>query len=682
MRSSARLLLLTFPLLGALAVSAWGCKPRGTDASLSADEGGTSRFFERFSYERTKTIFIEQVTRQNIRTKLSLFRLNLTDAASLSGSYDYSVGRAEGGEFRRIDRWHLATAIDPGTLLANGAGQSLPIFIRLDGGREVEYARVFSTKVEALAALPKTLLDAPLTVENAMAMAPGDAVSLPVRLGVRLGGRHGVGSGGVGASAMAGVFWAGDCRLVIHKLDETRVRVKLMPSQSKGFFLSAQVGLSLDLFGFGPFGLVNMDRQVERAIGLDLFRYSRELTVDGDKLAFDYAIDLSDAVGQQVFESMVAKTTKLNPLALRQVDAGAVDLSALAFADLGFAEEIHAEDLALPAAERRVSRLFRGANAYLGDSGALRVGTRFWRANAGRSLTLNWLTTADERGADRRHVYHLFNDTRSVSSLFSAVRSEHQFTAAALFDASSNWRKVRFADFVMSWNVGQRQLKPQEASDRQAALRAVLGAYAEKLDLDAVAPIAGGKKYASRLTLVMPSELVDSMQSLGRRDPDLYERQIWMALWAIVPQLQGRLGTGSPGAAVDLRSEMGNFLRRTTQSVRQLTRNALRLRWEGVRGTTGQELVSAALALPEGDTFGFFAAILKTLAKDESAQEIVPAFFLALTQVFSVTPHIAVAANLDDLEPLDLVLGEFANEALHADVEASLDAISLDGFER
>lgn len=677
MRSAFRLLALPI-LLHALALS--GCKPRLSDTQLSAADGTEMSFFSRFDYDRTRTLLVEQISRQNIRTKLSLFRLNLTDLASLGGRYDYSVSRAEAGEYRRIDRWHLVTAIEPGTLIANAAGQNLPVFLHLEANREVEYSRSYASKTKAMTALPKTLLDAPLSVANATKMQPGDAASLPVRLGVRLGARQGYGSGGVGASAMAGVFWAGDCRLVIMKLDESRVRVKLMPSQSRGFFVAAQLGVTLDMFGYGPFGLINMDRQVERAIGLDLFRYNRELTLEGDKLAIDYVIDLADPVGGQVFEAMVAKTLKLNPLALRDLDSGARDLGSLAFADLGPAEAVHAQDRSLPPESRRVSRVFRGSNAFLGDAGAMRLGTRFWRANTGKSLTLNWLTTSDDDGQDRRHVYHLFSDNRQVTSMFSAVRKEQRLTAGALFDASANWRELRFADLVLSWQLTHRQLKPQEAADRRAAIVAILGSYAEGVDLEELAPSNGAKKYANAMTIVIPAKLIAAMKDLAQRDPELYERQLWMALWAIVPQLQGRFGSQSPGQAVNLRAEMGNFLRRTTESARQMTRNALNLRWEGVRGSTGQDLVNAGLTLPRRDTFEFMSTVLSTLQKDESAHEIVPAYFLALAQVFQVTPYISVTASADDLTPLDLVLGEFTNERLHADVGTSLTSISDAGF--
>jgi hypothetical protein len=671
-------LLILVPVLGVLTL---GCRAKPDAADLEEQTSATS-FFERFSPERLERVMLEQVARQSVRTKLSIFRLNFADFAGLGGRYDYAVSQVEGGELRRVDRWVLTSSVTPGTLLVNAAGQSLPVLIHLEAGREIEFSRVFRTQTEALAALPRTPLDAPLTLEAARRLSLGEIVSLPVRIGFRLGAQQGAFGlpAGLGARGAAGVFWAGESRLVVTRLDDRRIRLKIMPSESRGVFFHAQMGVSLDLFGYGAFGLINMDRQVERALGLDLFRFSRQLTVDADRLAIDYAIDMSDPVGQRVYETIVARPLRLTSRALREL--GSTGPVAQTFIDLAPAEAVHAADLEAPPEERRVARLFHGSNAWLGDARSTRLGTRFWRNHAGRSLTLNWLTTTSDEGEQSRSVWHVLNDNRKVSSLFSQMREENQFSAASLHLAARDWRDLKFVGFNMDWRIGERRLTPQDSADHQGVLKAVLGDWGESLDWETVTPRAGAEKYLLNMRVVWPGELLRVMRDAATREPETFEKQVWLALWSVIPQLEGRFGAYSPGEPVNIRAELGNMMRRTTQSIRQLTRNALEMRWEGVHGSTGRDLVESTLQLGSIQPFDWSARVLTLLERDESAREIAPAFLLALCRIYSVSPYISIEVLRQGSETEHFSLGDFVEKDLYDSVEQSLESISSAGFER
>ena len=88
-------------------------------------------------------------------------------------------------------------------------------------------------------------------------------------------------------------------------------------------------------------------------------------------------------------------------------------------------------------------------------------------------------------------------------------------------------------------------------------------------------------------------------------------------------------------------------------------RTVIKLRFEGIHGQTAYDLIRVAKEFLQDGSIEFFNQILRLLEKDDSAEEIVPAFFIALANAMRIEPYIAVKSSWDS-EPayFDRVSGE------------------------
>jgi hypothetical protein len=662
------------------------CKPARDDGSLKDEAVAASGGFFVSNYttdlSKLKELLIDKALKADIDAKASLFSVSFLDLIGLGGQYGISISDYGEDAFQRVDRWRVGLSIEPGTLLIDQLGHSLPIFLSLKTGREVEYSRLFATKKEALKALPKTAFDLPLTPAAVQQMAVGDFVSLPVQMGLRIGLKDTVTGGALEPAASAGLFWSGEFRLNFTKLDDSHIRVKVAPSTAKGLFLTTQVAARLDLFGYGPFGLIDMDRQVERALGLNLFQYSQERVYDAERLAVDYVFDMRDNEAQAAYAGVVARTLKINEVALAQQLAFRQDLQGMAIADLTLAELISQLDRDRPAERRRVSRVFRGSNAYTGSTASGHLGTKILRTQSARSLTYNWVRTTDAQDHDEFYIYPVFNDSRGVASFFAAARRQYQISAVSIFEADADWRNPRFRDLVFTWDTDERQFSAQEIADYRGGLKAVLGGYYPSLRVDEGLPPAAVKRFRAKTSVVVHPQLFQAMDASAAADPVLYEKQLLYALWCITPQFEGRLGPKTPGSPANVVGGIQNFLKYTAAAARQVVTSALTLHWQGIHGATGMDLVRMSLAIRQLGPMGYMTEMMKLLNKDESAQEIVPAYLLALGALFQRYPYAEVSFEAEGRPPFRQTVAENPEAPLHELISATLYRINNNGLER
>ncbi len=294
-------LLFGFAASGVIIVSSTACKTRKAEnsADLAGLLGSRNPAFERFVPPvNLRRYTLETLQDQKLKGKFDVFSLNLPKLGEITGNFQMSIDKESDELVLRQERWSLGSDVGPGSLIQSAAGAAtVPVYINIIARKEVTYTRAFATKSQAAQARFMNFSDLPLNSRKALNMNPDDFVSIPTNMGMALG--LGLADRDIQYASDIGtsVFWHGEFRINVYRLDNSFVRVKIAPSSQQGIEMHANVAARLDLFGNFADGLINMDRQVEKLAGLDFFRMSRSRLFKGERYAIDYIfnVDSPDA---------------------------------------------------------------------------------------------------------------------------------------------------------------------------------------------------------------------------------------------------------------------------------------------------------------------------------------------------------------------------------------------------
>lgn len=666
-----------------LVLVAWpsiGCKPRQSSSELLDLAATADAFFTAFTVENSSAVLDREFKRMPLQAGTNIFSFDFEDLARLTGGISASVRRLDQDAFLRSDTWRLSTDLIAGSQIQDVLGNALPVNFNIRAGRDITYMRVFANKIDALKALPMSPLALPLTSNKASEMRSGDFVSLPVYMGVTLGVSRGAQVPSVATQASMGMIWQGEFRLNVSRLDGNFVRVKLAPKDSEGFFLAANAGVQLNLFGYGPFGVIDIDRQAERAAGLDILRLSANRVHHGEAMVIDYVFNLDDKYGRLAYEAMLENTLSFRPPELLRQAALGVENST--FADVTLAETLHALDINREPSKKRVARIFRGARFFSEDASSGHFGTRLLRFEAAKSLSINQLKTTGAGNEENIYFYNLFTESRKQSSWFSHLRRNYQNSSVALFASKGKGTPETFNDIIFTWDATESRAKPEELAAFAWSLYASLGPYFHDLGLGRALPQVGTEKYAAKIQLIVHAEMFEKMIRLAEGDPELFEKRLWMAIEMITPRFQGRLGARTPAPAVSLFGKAKNLLTETLISVQQKVRKSLSTDWQDVYRPMGFRLVETTSRLRQTAIGPYFRKILEHMYEDETAREIVPAFFLALCEIYEETPFVSALVSSGGIPILDQPLGSNPREDIQKLAASAFQRINQTGYER
>ncbi len=666
-------------VLAAIALAACKTPQSGAPGSLTLDlSSERDAWFEPLKPARWREVVAREWRRTNIKVGGDVFGIDVADLAQLSGHARASVRMEEPGVYLRTDEWRIGYDVGPGSLLLAAAGQELPVSIGLKGGRDVTFIRPFSDQNTALRALPRLPTDIPLDSKRALAMRSGDFVSLPVQMGLTLGVARGQSLPHLALQASAGVFWLGEFRVNVSRLDGSFVRLKIVPSDVRGTFLAADAFARLDYFGYGPFGLVDLDRQAERGLGLDVLRLADRRVKDGETMAVDYVIDVGDEHGARAYDAILADTMRLKAdvLAAQSVRG----LADAAFGDITLAEALHAYDAAEPPHRRRVARVFRGQRFFDQDTFSVRLGTKLWRASDQKHFSANAMRTFDERSRPFDLEYFVFSTQRRTSAIVSAARRNYASAATAV--VAPHGGTDALAGMRFEWSSQERLASTGDKASIAWSLYAVLGDHYRALGLGSVMPSVAPDKLAVRLDLGLSSGFFAALSRMADEDPEQLEKWLWSAVSVMTPRFERRQGPRTPAPAQSISGEARRLMQSSLLSLRNATRNLLNRQWEGINGTTVTRLVDGLLGVRQAGGSGMARDVLQLMYDDESAQEIAPAMLLTLSSLWNIEPWISAKVMNGSTTVFEQSIGRSENDELLAGAATAYQRLSQSGYER
>ena len=300
-------------ILGLYSLGSCRPRPQVTDSLLQAAavENAESPF-QFFIPSAWKNYAVERFRNTSTNGRFRIFSFDVSQIAQLSGGFQASINTQNNGVVLRQESWVLGTDLLPGVLLQGVIGQATqPVSIQISGSKEISYTREFSSTSDALMAPVVTPLNLPFTAAKALAMSPGDFVSIPTNMGLTLGLEAVAAGQPFGVGAGVGAFWVGEFRFNIYRQDDSYVRIKVAPSSQRGLEMHSNIGARLQMFSFKSGDVINYDRAAYSVLGLDFWHWSRSRVADGERYAFDYLFNLADRSAQIAYNAILEKTLRL-----------------------------------------------------------------------------------------------------------------------------------------------------------------------------------------------------------------------------------------------------------------------------------------------------------------------------------------------------------------------------------
>jgi hypothetical protein len=660
------------------------CKARKPEESSSSavyalPEQEVKALFQLLTPENIRKEVVNQYERLRISTKAKIFTLDSADLASLTGAYRYAVRPIGDRQHQRQDAWQITGEILPGTVLMSQAGDQLPFMLRLKSGRTVTFTRQFPSKGEAAIAVPRTPVDTPLTWRKALALTPGEVVSIPLDMGITAGLAYNATPLPLGAGASVGVFWSGEFRIEVSRLNGSWVRVRISPVERAGTFFNGFVGYKLDYFGYGPFGLANLDRIATRELGLDFLRINGERSAYGRSVSFDYAYQLNNQDSADAYTALMSKTLMLNPRLSAQAVAsisGGAALRSKVFLSFDYSEQLAREDVRRALSQQRVRRIATGDRDFEETVAKAHFGTKLLRFSGGKSLSVNKFRIDDGAGPEQYFLSQYAQDNQQ-SSLFSPLKESDSISATSMFTADETWRNHKFVDFLFTWTRHDRLQLAQEQSDYRGSLAAIFG---DNHPLPrSFAPREPLEKFSSTLHMVFRADLFGSMWRLAKKDAAAYEDLLIQAAEGVSERFDRRFGIGTPGRAVSIRDQFNSWFKLGWQQVRHSFRSALSARWGSAAAQATYAIVETSTRLgidPETDVFAAYTALLRD---HPAATELMPAYFLELARLLRATPYVDFQAVGSGREVGYYRDGSNPNEAMQERIQDAFDYLRVAG---
>lgn len=451
---------------------------------------------------------------------LDLVDVDLFPGGSIAAGYEYEVEPAfTNGLYFRTDRWQVKLKATPEDQINISEGVDFGLSGGLTNQLEATFIRSFHDPCQAMFATPYTPVRVPLTVKIATGekFKKGDYFLLRASLGLVISGEllNMLGSSW-GITLGASYLMEGYYQLQIVRIDETKVRLKVIAQRGRN--LSASVGVGYrDVFEV--FGVKLIDKTIKRWVETNPIKV--EASSDHDRvLMVDYVLDLADPEVASAYEKLLRKIRDFKNLALASPFTRDRDIEANLLLDLTPLEDIYRADYS----NNNVGRLKRNLRA-TSDQNSRGLGVRLGNRIIGYKWGANIATARmSVRQPDNSLDYFLMRSWDRKSDgrfLYSWFRSKNEHGVRALFTADKDYNIQMPVNIVRHENKKRNRISYREMKKMKLLIRKAL-----PLEVEEHIPWSNwtqGRKdkftnFGLRLQLILSPEVVINAPELTRKE--------------------------------------------------------------------------------------------------------------------------------------------------------------------
>lgn len=412
----------------------------------------------------------KEVAKQEIGAGVNLVNAEILDGLSTSLRYRIeSEPSYVDGFYTRIDKYTLKLGLNPGDFIDD---LDTPVGISLEKNSEIIFARQFKSQKDSLLALPYTPRNLPFTAKKALErLQPGDFVAFQGRMAFVLSLSHDLLKGEFTAGASTHAYMSGEFMVHLFRMDNNKIRVKLIAVRGKGVGADGGVDLSEDL---DIFGISILDNKIERWLSITPLDIRAGLGKN-DVIMLDYVFNLNDAKAAQAYDTLMLHKVQLKDIKVANPTLSRKDLTQELLTDLTDIEAIALEDGLLPPQERRIDRVFKGSSEGYNKDARIKFGLNLWKFEAGKAYGENKVLSYDKQDKEQYFLLDTLSRYKKTKILFGLFGEETLMTSNLLFTADQNWNPGRFVTLTSSAEMKMKDVSGRDLEEIQRLVRETIG---------------------------------------------------------------------------------------------------------------------------------------------------------------------------------------------------------------
>ncbi len=367
--------------------------------SFQANAGALSEYLEKKDVEQKVR---DSIANLDIHFKANMGDIDLIDGVNIAARYRYNVEASYQDQYyTRVDKWDVDTKINVGDMVQSMVDS--PFGFSVNRETSFLFVRQFKSKGEALKALPYTPAKLPLSADAALEkLDVGDFVAIPANLNIAVDAKASTTTvAPILFEANASVYYvlSGEFIIQVFKIDQTKVRVKIISKRGYDRGVSTAAGLS-----FKFFGIKIVDKMVNRIYDTELVKMGYGIK-PGAQFIVDYIFDLADSDAKEAYNQILKSTMKFKDLVVINKLDGASELKDKLISTFDKAEALFQSDKNKEIKERRVSRIFKGFNDYKNVVKNLKFSLLFTSYNKDNTYSENKISFID-KNEDKMDFYY------------------------------------------------------------------------------------------------------------------------------------------------------------------------------------------------------------------------------------------------------------------------------------
>jgi hypothetical protein len=455
------LLFLTLLQFSAIAEDGQTIPPVNTDVSIDAqsiEQEEKDLGFIKKTGQKIKDNWVHL----DARASLSMLDLTVLNGIKIAAEYVYEIFPSyQDGLFSRVDKYVLDTAINAGDFFEDNA----PIFVNISREAELIFVRQFNNHADAKKKKPVDPRNLPLTAEKAEELEVGTFVSIPTRLNFVTGAQAIARDAFLKAKVGTTYFISGEFQIQILRLQNKKVRVRLVAVKRGGEGFHGKVELDFDIFKIS-----SLNSALESVLGRELLDLGINMKDKGKLVLLDYIYNLEDDDARKAYNEIVQVRKKLtshkslNPFSKEAKK----EIEDILISNLDLTEALVAEDSGKDETNQRVNRVFKGEDEFDIKSSKFTFGLEIIRKyKRKKSNSSHLIAITDDNDAE--HFYNftsIYKGKEKISRFLSTDRRVIKSSYVLLkSDSEDKIQDGGFLQFGFSKERREKEYKVGEIQD-------------------------------------------------------------------------------------------------------------------------------------------------------------------------------------------------------------------------
>lgn len=407
----------------------------------------------------------------SVKFNFDIIKADLTDGVSLGTNYSYDVSPSfKQGQQTRMDKWSIEADIRPGDIIP-GIIES-PFSIGLIKNTSISFIRQFKSKKDAITAVPYGLDRIPLTANKVLnKLKEGDLVAFPASMNISIGASitnpNLLGSLSIKRGADVNLFLSGSYNIQVLKMDNSRVRLKIIATSRRGHRVQGNFEAGANLFA-----VEFINNAIDKVHPLVLANIGYERG-KGKQFVLDYIFDLKYPESREAYNSILTSSYQFKDVQAAFNIFGMNDLNGALVSTYKKADTLYLKDRASESKNKRIHRVFKGFNVFKNRGASIKLAALIVKVEGAKNYTEHNLTYRDHQDKEHKYYYPVQNNfwERKSGFTYRTLKERADISYFGLITRKDLSSTTSYSDFGFRYYRQDAKLKMGE----QGNLRRILG---------------------------------------------------------------------------------------------------------------------------------------------------------------------------------------------------------------